>query len=313
MKKLYIFIIVFACPTFIYANDEDSIKLANKRIALFIDSVHQAMKWEHGTINIGEDAVKLNVPQGFKFLNATQSQYVLEDLWGNLEDKSVLGMIFPENLNPLGDTVWAYVVTFEKMGYVKDSDADDINYDDLLKELKEDSKKVNEERVKQGVSTLELIGWAQKPYYDNKNKVLHWAKEYKSENSESHTLNYDIRILGRKGVLSLNAVADMSHLPEVKTHIEQVLKMAEFTEGNKYKDFNSSTDEIAAWTIGGLVAGKVLAKVGLWAFLAKFIKIIFIGLMGFGGAVWKFIAGKKKKNEDQYSPATHGEINSTGL
>ncbi len=311
MKKFPLLFILLMGASLIYAKDEDSIKLMEKRIAFFTDSVHKAMKWEQGSISISGNAVKLNIPKGFKFLNATQSQYVLEDLWGNLEDKSVLGMIFRENLNPLGDTTWAYIVTFEKMGFVKDNDADDIKYDELLKELKEDSKKANEERVKQGMGRFELIGWAQKPYYDKKNKVLHWAKEYQSENSEEHTLNYDIRILGRKGVLSLNAVAGISHLAEVKSNIDQVLKMAEFTEGNKYTDFKPGTDEIAAWTIGGLVAGKVLAKVGLWAIFAKFFKLILIGIAGVGGIIWKFITGKRKKREEQYTPVTKEEIDST--
>ena len=250
------------------------------------------------------------IPKEFKFLNASQSQYVLEDLWGNLKDNSVLGMIFPANMDPLGDTIWAYVVTFDKMGFVKDGDADDINYDDLLKELKEDSKKTNQERIKQGMGSLDLMGWAQKPYYDKNNKVLHWAKEYKSEGSSENTLNYDIRILGRKGVLSLNAVAGMNNLPDVKNNIDKVLKMAVFTDGNKYSDFKPGMDAVAAWTIGGLVAGKVLAKVGLFAFFGKFLKLILIGIVAAGGAIWKFIAGRRNKKEKEYAVRNNSDIES---
>lgn len=307
MKKIVLLVIIL-CYTFLsYARNEDSLKLIKERIASFTDSVHKAMKWEHGAISISGGEVKLTIPEGFKFLNAEQSQYVLEDLWGNLDDNSVLGMVFPENVNPLGDSVWAYVVTFEKMGFVKDDDADDINYDDLLKELKEDTKKNNEERVRQGMGRFDLIGWAQKPYYDKTNKVLHWAKEYQAEGADEHTLNYDIRILGRKGVLSLNAVAGMSHLQDVKTNIDKVLKMAEFTEGNKYKDFDSGVDKVAAWTIGGLVAGKVLAKVGILAFFGKFLKVIIIGIVALGGGIWRFITGRKKNKEELYAPVGTGE------
>ncbi|MBC7904669.1 MAG: DUF2167 domain-containing protein, partial [Gemmatimonadaceae bacterium] len=108
----------------------------------------------------------------------------------------------------------------------------------------------------------------------------------------------DIRILGRKGVLSMNAVAVMSQLPEVKKHIPEVLKMAEFTSGNKYSDFDSNFDNVAAWTVGGLVAGKVLAKVGILAFFGKFLKLIVIGVAAIGGAVWKWVSGRKKKKEE---------------
>ncbi len=84
-------------------------------------------------------------------------------------------------------------------GYVKDTDADDINYDDLLKDLKEGQKKANLERKKLGYGDMNIVGWASKPFYDKQNKVLHWAKELSSSRSnEDNTLNYDIRVLGTK-------------------------------------------------------------------------------------------------------------------
>lgn len=57
----------------------------------------------------------------------------------------------------------------------------------------------------------------------------------------------------------------MDELPLVKTNTDKVLNMSSFTSGNAYSDFNPKIDKIAVWTIGGLVAGKVLAKAGLFA------------------------------------------------
>jgi uncharacterized membrane-anchored protein len=80
--------------------------------------------------------------------------------------------------------------------------------------------------------------------------------------------------------------------------------MVNFTEGNRYSDFDSSTDNVAAWTIGGLVAGKVLAKAGLFAVILKFLKFIIAGVVLAGGAIWRFISGRSKKKEEemQYQP-----------
>jgi uncharacterized membrane-anchored protein len=116
------------------------------------------------------------------------------------------------------------------MGYVKDDDADAINYDDLLKESQENQKKANLERKKLGYDGMEIVGWASQPYYDKQQKVLHWAKNLKIEGSETNTLNYDVRVLGRKGVLSLNAVASMDDLQDVKESIPQILAMSEFED-----------------------------------------------------------------------------------
>ncbi|RYF96356.1 MAG: DUF2167 domain-containing protein, partial [Chitinophagaceae bacterium] len=133
---------------------------------------------------------------------------------------------------------------------------------------------------------------------DKDKKVLHWAKEYSIPGQESNTLNYDIRILGRKGVLTLQAVSDISQLDSVNNHIGDVLSMVSFSDGNKYAEFDSSTDDVAAWTIGGLVAGKVLAKVGFFAVILKFGKFILLGLAVAGGAIWRFITGRRKKEEE---------------
>jgi uncharacterized membrane-anchored protein len=67
-----------------------------------------------------------------------------------------------------------------------------------------------------------------------------------------------------------------------------------YADGNKYADFNPDIDDVAAWTIGGLVAGKVLAKAGIFALLLKNIKLIALAIGGLGTAAWRWY---KKKTE----------------
>ena len=43
-----------------------------------------------------------------------------------------------------------------------------------------------------------------------------------------------------------------------------MIGFVEFNAGSRYEDFNDSTDKVAAYGIGALVAGKVAAKVGLF-------------------------------------------------
>jgi uncharacterized membrane-anchored protein len=143
------------------------------------------------------------------------------------------------------------------------------------------------------------VGWAAKPFYDKQRKLLYWAKEFKVQDAEENTLNYDIRILGRKGVLVLQAVSGISQLDSVNNNIDNILGMVSFNKGSRYQDFDSNVDDVAAWTIGGLVAGKVLAKAGIIALVLKNIKLIILALAGFGGAIWRFITGRKKKQEEE--------------
>lgn len=260
-----------------------------------LDSLEASLQYQKGEITFENGVGVLNVPTGFHYLDAKQSEYVIHDLWGNPDGSGTLGMIVPENVGITDASSWAFIITYEEMGYVKDDDAGDINYDDMIEEMKTDTESSNEERSKLGYEPITLVGWAAKPYYDQEKKVLHWAKELKFGESEESTLNYNVRVLGRKGVLVLNAVASMEELPAVQQNIDPVLASFTYADGNKYSDFNPDMDEVAAWTIGGLVAGKVLAKAGIIAILLKYIKVIGIGLVAAAGAIWKWF---KKKTEE---------------
>jgi uncharacterized membrane-anchored protein len=84
---------------------------------------------------------------------------------------------------------------------------------------------------------------------------------------------------------STNAVAAPGQLAEIKASIPALLANVSFAKGQQYTDYNAGIDEVAAYTIGGLVAGKVLAKVGFFAIILKFWKL---GLLALGG-VWAAI------------------------
>jgi uncharacterized membrane-anchored protein len=224
----------------------------------------------------------------------------MHDLWGNPPSAS-LGLILPEDGSPYLGT-WVIEITYEEDGHVKDDDAKDIKYDELLKTMQKEAKEANPERKKQGYPTAELLGWASPPFYDQTAHKLHWAKRLKFENDSSETLNYNIRALGRKGVLVLNAIGVMEDLNVIKTATPEVLANVNFESGNRYEDFSSTTDKVAAYGIGGLIAGGILAKTGLLAkiglIFAKFAKVIIVAIIGLGGAIMKFFRGNKENTSE---------------
>jgi len=258
-----------------------------------LDSINTSFTFQTGEIDLGDGLVQLHVPTNFKFLDKEQSNTVLVDLWGN-PPQETLGMLFPENSKILGEEfTYAIEITYSEDGYVDDSDAKDIDYDDLLEEMQKDTNDGNEARRNMGYAAIEMVGWAAEPFYDENAKKLHWAKELHFEGETENTLNYNIRILGRKGYLNMNAISDIQQLHLVQQNIEGVINSVEFNLGNRYSDFNPDFDEVAAYGIGGLVAGKVLAKAGFFAMLLKFWKFIAIGAIGLFGAFKKRIFGSK--------------------
>ena len=254
---------------------------------------------QSGQVKIGEVAT-LDIPAGFKFLDGPQAASVLHNVWKNPYSPS-LGMLMPTGTSPFLPDCWAVEITYEEEGHIKDDDAKDIKYNDLLSQMQKAVLESNDERIKQGGRAMELTGWAEPPLYDAKAHKLFWAKKLKELGDSVEFLNYNIRILGRKGVLVLNAIGGLDQLPEIKRQTPTLLAATNFTKGNTYEEFNSSMDKVAAYGIVGLIAGGVLAKTGLLAkvgiLLLKFIKPALAGIAALGAWVVKFFKGRKEENK----------------
>jgi len=246
-----------------------------------------------GKIVLPNGVATLDVPSDFYYLGPEDSRKILVDVWGNppASADGVLGMLFPFDSTPFDEDPWGVTIEYEEDGYVSDEDADEIDYDELLSQMKEAAAESSRQRVAQGYEPIELVGWASRPFYDKASHKLHWAKEIKFGDQDANTLNYSIRILGRKGVLVLNFIAGMGQKQLIDSKLDSVLAMADFNQGSRYEDFDPSIDKVAAYGIGALVAGKVLAKTGLFAagllFLKKFGVLIAAGVAALLGKVFK--------------------------
>jgi len=256
-----------------------------------------SLTFQQGKITLPGNIATLDLPSGFRYLSPADATKVLVDGWGNPPGVTSLGMIVPANTNVLSQDGWGVVITYNKDGHVKDDDADSIKYDELLKEMKEGLANHNEERQKAGYPAMHLIGWAEQPSYEKASHKLYWAKELKTDGAPENGLNYNIRVLGREGVLVLNAVAGMGQIARIKTEMKQVTAFTDFTDGNRYSDFNSSTDKVAEYGLAALVAGGVASKLGLFgkllALLVAFKKVIFLVVAGAFGAIYKFVKREK--------------------
>jgi uncharacterized membrane-anchored protein len=225
----------------------------------------QSLQYRTGEIVLENGLATLRMSPAFRYLDAENTRKLLEQGWGNPDGAGTLGMIVPANESPMSENGWGVIITYEEDGYVSDDNADSINYDDLLKDMQESTRSDSAEREKAGYGTIELVGWAEKPTYDKANHKMVWAKDLRFDGGDQHTLNYNIRVLGRRGVLVLNAVAGMNQLGAVKTDMQDVLAFTEFNPGHTYGEFDASTDKVASYGLAALVAGGIAAKTGLFA------------------------------------------------
>jgi uncharacterized membrane-anchored protein len=234
------------------------------------------LNYQSGEISLRNGIATLTVGPNFSYIAPEDAETFLVKVWSNPPGagKRTLGLLLPKDVDMLGEDGWVVVLGYDDSGYVSDSDASGIDYDDLLKDMQKSTEESNKARREQGYPAVTLVGWATPPHYDQATHKLYWAKRLSFEGNAADTLNYNIRALGRRGVLVLNVVGSMDRLPMIEQRAPEILGVVAFNQGNTYAEYDANVDKMAAYGIAGLIAGGVLAKVG-------FFKALLLGVLAF--------------------------------
>jgi len=255
------------------------------------------LKKQRGHVTLPGGIASLQLNDEFYYLAPNETERLLTEGWGNPPGFTTLGMIVPTAVSPLSENGWGVIISYKNDGHISDEDAAKIDYADLLEQMKADDEEDNKARRKEGYAGLTLLGWAEPPSYDQATHKMYWARELKADDADQTTLNYSIRVLGREGVLELNAVAAMADLQTIKRETPKILAFTNFTDGNRYADYDAKTDKLAPYGLAALVAGGVAAKAGLFAkigvALLAFKKFIVLGLIAVAGFVGKLFKRKR--------------------
>jgi uncharacterized membrane-anchored protein len=215
------------------------------------------LPWINGpqAIDLGYD-VTLRLPDRDSFLGPAEARRLLERL-GNFHNGNVLGIVASGDPH----ATWFVTVRYDAQGYVKDNGA--FDNDELLSALITGTEEANRERRAHGFKALHVTGWSQPPRYDRALHRLAWALRATSDNGES--VNFNTRVLGRKGSVSLDLVCDPAELAADKPEVVALLEGTAFRSGARYEDFDAKSDPIAQ---DGLT-GSILAGAGLGAAKGK--------------------------------------------
>ncbi len=278
---------------------DDAERLLAAKAKAFYDSLDRRT----GRIDIVGGKVALTVPETHYFIGKEDARRVIVDTWGNPPEAvtGVEGMIFERDGNPMLDG-WGAVVEYSADGHVADNDAATIDYAKLLADMQRDTRDANKARADAGYNAIELVGWAETPRYDQASHKLYWAKALQFAGASSQTLNYDIRALGRDGVLVISFISGIDALPSIRAAAPAVLAMPQFAAGARYEDYKEGVDKKAAYGIAGLIAGgaavALVKKAGLLglilAFGKKFIVLAIAGAAGLFSVIGRMF-GKKKE------------------
>ena len=259
---------------------------------------HIKIDWQRGpTVGDLGGVAQIKIPQGYAFAGKAGAQAVLQ-MTQNIPNGEEVGVLIPTSES----STWFMMFRYEETGYVKDDEKDSLDADGMLKNIKEGTEEANQQRRSKGWPAFHVVGWEHTPYYDPLTHNLTWAIRGKGDDpQDAGSVNHSIRLLGRQGVIKVNLVADPGQYASTISEFNTLISGFSYVQGSRYSDFRAG-DKVAKYGLAALIAGgtgAVLLKTGL---LAKFWKLIVVGiaaLIGFLKKIFGSIFGSKEtKIED---------------
>jgi uncharacterized membrane-anchored protein len=264
--------------------------------ALAAEQPGGGINWQKGPGKADlKDTAEVALPAGYRFAHAADTQRLLKAS-GEPVSGHELGLLVPEQGH------WSVFFIFSADGYVKDDDKDKLDADKLLKSIIQGNDYANEERKKAGVTPLKILGWEKPPSYDAATHNLEWAIRAESEGRP--ILNYNTRLLGRKGVMEVVLVCAPDALPATLPEFKTLLTGYSYKTGQSYAEFRPG-DKIAKYGLAALVTGAgvaIAAKTGLLAglllFFKKAWKLLVIAVVAVVGFFKRLIVGAGRRSEE---------------
>jgi uncharacterized membrane-anchored protein len=221
-------------------------------------------QWLDGpaTASLGDDVAEVRLPAGYGFLAAQDARRVLEEM-GNPTNGSEVGLIVPQR----DEDSWFALFEYRDVGYVSDSERDRIDAAALLESLRKGTEAANVGRKKRGIPGLHVVSWIEQPNYDVRTHNLQWAMLAKDDNSQE-VANYNVRLLGRNGYMSVTLVDEPRKLALAKTEFERLLAGFSYRPGKTYAEYVRG-DRVAEIGLAALVAGGAGAAVVKYGLLGK--------------------------------------------
>lgn len=249
-----------------------------------------------------ESVAQVDVPEGYRFLDGKSTRALMK-AEGEPVSGEELGLLMPTN----GD--FSVMFEFSKVGYVKDDEKDQLNPDKLLDAIKRGTAEGNKERARHGNPPLEIVGWEQPPKYDPATHNLEWA--IRATSAGQQILNYNTRLLGRKGVMEVVLIVEPDKFAETLPNFRTLLSGYNFQSGENYAEYRQG-DKVAKYGLTALIVGGAAvgaAKLGLFAWLAVFFKkawkLVVVAVAAIATAVKKFFARVfGRSNESGMGPRT---------
>lgn len=253
------------------------------------ESALDRIKWLEGpgTGQLGKMA-EVYVPEGYVFADGNDTRLLMEAMQ-NPTSGTELGFLASRTSD------WFLVFEFDEVGYIKDDEKNSLDAEAMLESIIAGNEAGNKVRAERGWAELKIVGWQQVPRYNPTTNNLEWAIQGESEGKP--VVNWNTRLLGRKGVMKVTLVTAPEALEETLPYFDELVAGFAYTEGNRYAEYRQG-DKVAKYGLTALVVGgatAVAAKTGLLKYIWKF---LVVGVLAAGAFLKKVLGRKKPEGEE---------------
>lgn len=238
---------------------------------------------------------QLEVPVGYMFLDGKTTRALMKDS-GEPTSGNEVGFLRPTN------APWSVIFEFSSIGYVKDDDKDKLDANKLLKSYQDGTAQANKAREAAGNPPMVIVGWEQEPRYDADTHNLTWA--IRASVGGQPLLNYNTRLLGRKGVMEVVLICEPDELASILPSFQGLLANHKFQTGESYAEYRPG-DKVAKYGLAALVLGGAAvgaAKLGLLGplilFFKKAWKLVVVAIVAVAAFAKKMFAKITGRNDN---------------
>jgi uncharacterized membrane-anchored protein len=241
-----------------------------------------------------EDIATVKVGEGMAFISGRAESAKFIEATQNLVSKQEVGII----VSAVEGQPWWVSFEFDPIGYVKDDDQEELDPDAMLEALQQGTEQGNELRRQRGWEELHVEGWHTPPRYNPTTHNLEWATRLRSANGSN--VNYNVRLLGRRGVMSVTLIAQPETLDVAVAKLQGLVGGFGYKAEQSYAAYEPG-DKIAEYGLTALVVGGALAVAAKSGLLGKFWKLILAAVVALGAGA-RTLFGRKKKAEPPPEP-----------
>lgn len=236
----------------------------------------ESIKWQDGpdSARIGTES-QVTVPPNCRFTGQAGTRAFLQATQNPSSERD-LGLLLC-SAGEDDENTWFVVFSFDDSGYVRDTDAKDLDADAILASLREGNDAANDERRSRGWATLTLDGWVKPPYYDPRTNNLTWSTQVTAQ-GEGQSVNHSVRLLGRGGVMNVDLITDPEQFTAAMPAFDAIVSSHSFLPGRRYSEWREG-DKLAGYGLTALVAGGAVAAAAKTGLLGKLLKPIGVAIV----------------------------------